>query len=484
VIEDSSGSRISKKTRGNSKDGETVITFKTIVHQNVYLPRGATVVHAILAVSALEVDSPNAAEGSGSVDAVEVFMLDSSGSMATPSSKMEAACSATCKGIDKLRDGTWFAIVSGTSFARLVYPAPSSRGDSGCTPSLARVSRITRTAAKEAVNKLKPNGGTAISSWLTLARQLFEASPSAIRHAILLADGKNENESGAHLAAELERCRGRFQCDCIGVGMDWDRAELQSVSDALLGSTDIIPGTAQTDDVFEAIVAKAMCKRQGSVALQVLTPLGGAVNFIRQVSPEVLSLTGAQTWQQPYGRSAEWRTVQEVDPERPLLSTYPIGAWAGGEVREYHVCLSVAPQNVGRENEVRAAQVSLLIDGTPASHASIRALWTDDVEQSSPIDRAVVHYTGQAELARSIQKGLDARRAGDDFAALSQLGHAAHLAYVTGNGPTTRLLQRVVEIEDAQRGTVRLRANVSKEDEMTLDTRSRRTVRLQKGAAP
>jgi hypothetical protein len=461
------------------KEGETqVTTFTANVHQNAYLPRGEAIVHAIVAFAAEEIDrSPADARLGG--DAVEVLMLDCSASMASPQAKLDGARTATCKAIDKLRDGTWFAIVAGTSFARLVYPPQRyEQGSSSFSPSLARASETTRKAAKESVLRLEANGGTAISSWLTLARRLFDTCPDAIHHALLLADGRNESEEAERLTAELRRCAGKFQCDCLGVGTDWDRGELQAISDALLGSTDIIPDPSQMDAMFEAITEKAMSKRVGSVALHVLTPVGGAVNFLNQVSPEVLNLTDKATWRQPYGRDSEWRPVQDVDPERPLLSVYPTGAWARGEEREYHVCLTVPPQEVGPENELRAARVSLAVDGQTAVKVPVRAIWTEDLEKSTRINRTVAHYTGQEELATSIEQGLEARRSGDYRAATQKLGRAAHLAHRTGNEPSTRLLERVVQIDDPEQGIVRLRTDVSKEDEMTLDTRSRRTVRL------
>ncbi|MBJ7597502.1 MAG: hypothetical protein DLM67_02310 [Candidatus Nephthysia bennettiae] len=459
-------------------------TFSANVHQNVYLPRGEAVVHAIVAFAAEEIDR-GPSNGRLGADAVEVVMLDCSASMASPPAKLEGARTATCKAVDKLRDGTWFAIVAGTSFARLVYPPQKyEQGSSSFSPSLARASRATRTAAREAVQRLEANGGTAISTWLTLARRLFDTCPDAIHHAILLADGRNESEEAERLAAELGRCVGKFQCDCLGVGTDWERTELQAVSDALLGSTDIIPDPSQMDGMFEAITEKAMSKRVGSVALQLLTPVGGAVNFVNQVSPELLNLTEKANLRQPFGRDSEWRTVQEAEPDRPLLSVYPTGAWATGEEREYHVCLTVPPQEVGPENELRAARVSLAVDGVPAVQVPVRAQWTEDLEMSTRINRTVAHYTGQEELATSIEQGLEARRAGDHKAATQKLGRAAHLAHLSGNEPSTRLLERVVQIDDAEQGIVRLRTDVSKEDEMTLDTRSRRTVRLRNPSRP
>jgi hypothetical protein len=62
--------------------------------------------------------------------------------------------------------------------------------------------------------------------------------------------------------------------------------------------------------------------------------------------------------------------------------------------------------------------------------------------------------------------------------ATKKLGRAVQLASGSGNDGTRRLLLGVVDVEDAVRGTVRLKPKVSAEAEMTLDTRSRRTVRL------
>ena len=111
------------------------------------------------------------------------------------------------------------------------------------------------------------------------------------------------------------------------------------------------------------------------------------------------------------------------------------------------------------------------------SQAPVRALWTDD-QRSARTNRVVAHYIEQEELATSIEEGLEARRVGDHRSAIHRLGRAVQLAYGTGSEQRIRLLERVVHIEDAEQGVVRLRTDVSTEDEMTLDTASRRTVRL------
>ena len=60
------------------------------------------------------------------------------------------------------------------------------------------------------------------------------------------------------------------------------------------------------------------------------------------------------------------------------------------------------------------------------------------------------------------------------------LGEAAKLAHQSGNESTTRLLAKVVEVVDADAGTVRLKQNVEKTDEMALDTRSTKTTRIRR----
>jgi hypothetical protein len=108
----------------------------------------------------------------------------------------------------------------------------------------------------------------------------------------------------------------------------------------------------------------------------------------------------------------------------------------------------------------------------------VRAVWTEDTALSTRINRQVAHYTGQAELADAIQAGIEARKAGDDRTATIKFGRAAQLAHASGNKATEELLATVVDIEDAATGTVRLRRKVEAADEMALDTRSTKTVRV------
>src|SRR2546429_4321876 len=99
---------------------------------------------------------------------------------------------------------------------------------------------------------------------------------------------------------------------------------------------------------------------------------------------------------------------------------------------------------------------------------------------STRMSRHVAHYTGQAELAQAIQDGLEARKAGDEDTAALRLGRAVVLAHESGNEDTANLLAKVVDVIDPATGTVRLKAKVADADEMALDTRSTKTVRVKK----
>jgi len=426
-----------------------VTTFSAETYQNEYLPDGGTEVNAIVTVTAAGGGGLASANGGGGgADAVEVIILDCSGSMEQPPTKIKAARDATAKAIDCLRDGVWFAVISGTAQAEMAFPNE---------PELVQASPASKRRAKETVAVLRAGGGTAIGSWLALARDLFDTRPHAIHHAILLTDGKDESERHEDFIAALRSCEGVFQCDCRGVGTNWVVNELREIATALLGTVDIIPDPALMEADFRAMIDSAMGKAVDKVSLRVWTPQGAHVRFVKQVAPTIEDITPKAT------------TVNA------LTADYPTGAW-GEESRDYHICIDVKPAPVG--SEMLAARVSLQVGDDTASQALVKAIWTDDAALSTKINNAVAHYTGQAELAQVIQEGLEARQAGDDTTATLKLGRAVQIAAEAGNEETTHLLAKVVDVEDAQTGTVRLKRAVDKADEMALDTRSTKTTRV------
>ncbi|MFI8940666.1 VWA domain-containing protein [Streptomyces syringium] len=443
--------------------------FSAEVYQNTHLPEGGREVNAIVTVTAtgggttgetpaptFVSPSPSGASPAPAPDAAVVIMVDSSGSMEYPPVKMRNARDATAAAIDTLRDGVAFAVVSGTHQAKEIYPGGGR---------LAVADATTRGQAKEALRRISASGGTAIGTWLRLADKLLASSDAAIRHGILLTDGRNEHEGPKELLTTLEACAGRFTCDARGVGTDWEVKEVTGIASALLGTADIVADPAGLAADFTGMMESVMGKEIADVSLRLWTPLGAEVRFVKQVAPTVEDLTGRRT------------------EAGPRAGDYPTGSW-GDESRDYHVCVRVPHAEVGQE--MLAARVSLVLptpDGSPPqvlAQGLVRAVWTDDLAASTAINEQVAHYTGQAELARVIQQGLELRKSGDLDGATAKLGRAVQLASRSGNDDTAKLLAKVVDVVDAAAGTVRLKAKVSAEAQMTLETRSTKTVRVKK----
>jgi hypothetical protein len=430
--------------------------FAVEVYQNEYLSAGSTEVNAIVTVTATGPATAGPVSGSG---AAEVIIVDCSGSMHVPRTKLSSAKQATAAAIDTLRDGVEFAVIAGTDEARLVYPY--QHGMIVSSPQ-------TRAEAKGAVEKLAANGGTAIGRWLTLADAVFSTSQASMRHAILLTDGQNMHETPRQLSRAIEAVTGHFVCDARGVGTDWEVKELRTIADALLGTVDIIAEPEGLEADFRAMAASAMDKAVADVSLRLWTPQGATIKFVKQVEPTLADLTARRT---------------EIPPRS---GDYPTGSW-GSETRDYHVCVQVPAAGTGEK--MLAGRVSLVVPGTGGADdqvlgkGKILAVWTDDEALSTKINREVAHYTGQAELAAAIQEGLEARKAGDVETATAKLGRAVQLATETGHSDTAKLLSKVVDVEDARTGTVRLKRKVETVDEMTLDTRSSKTMRVRKKQA-
>ncbi|MEY2242956.1 VWA domain-containing protein [Streptomyces sp. SAS_267] len=437
--------------------------FSVDVYQNEFLPEGGREVNAIVTVSATgggtigsAVTSPHLYTAGQGPDAAVAIMVDCSGSMDYPPAKMRNARDATAAAIDTLRDGVHFAVIGGTHVAKEVYPGGGR---------LAVADASTRDQAKQALRKLSAGGGTAIGTWLRLADRLLSSAEVSIRHGILLTDGRNEHESPEDLRAALGSCAGRFTCDARGVGTDWEVKEVTGIASALLGTADIVADPAALSADFTHMMETAMGKEVADVALRVWTPVGTEIRFVKQVAPTVEELTERRT------------------EAGPRAGDYPTGSW-GDESRDYHVCVQVPTAAIGQE--MLAARVSLVIPQSDGSvqnlgaQGLVRAVWTDDMAASTSINPQVAHYTGQAELAQVIQQGLDLRKAGDVDGATAKLGRAVQLAGASGNADTAKLLAKVVDVVDVAAGTVRLKARVAEADEMTLETRSTKTVRVKK----
>lgn len=420
--------------------------FTSAVYQNEFLPDGGTDVNAIVTVTCAGAGTAGQSGG----DAGEIIIVDTSGSMGE--TNMEAAKNAAIVALDHIVDGTWFAVVAGNHQAYLAYPV--TRGGQG----MVRMDSSTRFQAAQAIRYFHSDGGTAIGSWLNLTRALFNSVPGLTqRHAILLTDGENHNETPQQLDAAIQAAIGQFQCDCRGIGVDWKVSEIRRVAQALLGTVDIIPHPTQMGAVFAELMQKSMGRGVAEAELRVWAPQGAQVMFVRQVSPTVEDLTN------------RFRQVN------PLTRGYPTGAW-GDESRDYHVAIRLPAKAVGQEQ--LAARVQLAVRQDIVTQGLVKAKWSSDDTLTTRINPAVAHYTGQTELAEAIQQGLAAKAAGDDATATTKLGRAVKLAAETGNEEATAKLRKVVDVQNVEEGTVRLKKAVDKADEMALDTASTKTTRI------
>ncbi len=424
--------------------------FSSSVYQNEFLPAGGTDVNAIVSV---EVQDAGQAGSDGA--AGEIIIIDCSGSMGHRS--MRAARDAAIVALDNILDGTYFAVVSGTHEAYLAYPIVQSG------PGMVQMNSRTRAEARRAIDRLVADGGTAIGRWLMLTLSLFNSMGNTLiqKHALLLTDGANEHESPAQFESAINACRGQFQCDARGVGTYWVVSEVRKIAQALMGTVDIIPQPENMAAEFAQIMQTSMSRGVSNADLRVWVPQGAQLLFVRQVSPTVEDLTN--------------RGMRV----NPLTIDFPTGAWADEE-REYHVAVRLPAKSVGQEQ--LAARVQLMVANQPRTQGLVKAVWSNDANLTAQINQEVAHYTGQAELAAAIQEGLAAKQAGDLSTATSKLGRAVQLAAETGNTEATTRLHKVVDVLDTATGTVRLRQQVDKADEMALDTASTKTTRTRKPA--
>ena len=360
--------------------------------------------------------------------------------------KLAAAKVAAAAAIDCLPDGVRFAVLAGNHEAQVVYPASWP---------LTAATTTSREEAKDALRRLDARGGTAIGSWIALTTQLLRGE-TGIRHAILLTDGKNESESRHELDRVLAQAEGVFQCDCRGVGSDFEVAELMTIANALLGTQDIVPDPADLRADFASMMQTSLSKQVGAVTLRVWTPQGGHVVVLKQMEP-VVDLSGARV---------------EVSA---LVGEYPTGPW-GDESRDYHLSVRVPPGEMVDE-KMAAARVTLVVDGEPAGQTPVLATWTDDVALSTRFNRRVAEVMNQTVLADAIQRGVDALRANDTKTATDELGLAVQLAHESDNSEVIERLSKLVDVEDPATGRVRPKAKVEQVDVMIAESRSVRTER-------
>ena len=130
----------------------------------------------------------------------------------------------------------------------------------------------------------------------------------------------------------------------------------------------------------EATVGAA-AKRVADVELSVWTPSGAVIRYVKQVEPVLRDLTD-----------------NRIPGDAVRTVGFPTGAW-GPETRTFHICVEVAPGELGQEK--LAARVQLTARGPEAvevlGEGKIRAVWVDDETLVMRVVSKVGPYAGQAE---------------------------------------------------------------------------------------
>jgi len=428
--------------------------FRVETYTNPYLAAGATRVDAVITVTATD-GVGLAASGVAAVsapadrhDAVVGIIVDVSGSM--QGDRIIAARQAVRKAIELLDPNVSFFVVAFSSRVYLVAPLRQATPDA-------------KAYADSQVQRLEAGGQTFMSLALNAAREQFLQRPGALHYALFLTDGKNIDDDTANLETVLTQSESVFQCDCRGVGTDWQPKELQKIARKLLGTAQIIAQPSAMEADFRAAIQSAMGRSVGGVRLRLWTPKSAKVIACKQMSPEIVVLTDR---------------ASQVDAQ---TLDFPTGAW-GNESRDYYAAFEMAAGEIN--DEMLACRPSIVYSengqDVKAAGPPIVATWTEDEALSARINEQVAHYTGQEELANAIQTGLEARDRGDVDAATHMLGRAIKLAKDSGNEDTYRKIVKVVDVVDADNGTVRLKAHIDKADEMDLDLSSSRTSRVRK----
>jgi Ca-activated chloride channel family protein len=423
--------------------------FTVSVAQNKHLSRQDRQMDAVITVSAAGLGHRPGNSYSGPT-AAEVILVDCSGSMGYPRSKINAAKHATRAAIDVLRDGVWFAVVQGRNNAQVVYPRERR---------LVAASATTRAEAKAAVQRLDSGGGTAIGSWLTLADELLGGYPTAIRHAMLFTDGKNEWETPDQLQQVLDTIHGRFTCDARGIGDAWEPKELSRIVTALNGKADGVVRLEDMAEDFRALMRDVMRKAVPDVDLRVRMLGNARLRYLKQVFPTLVDLT------------------EQLDRPDEMTVQVATGSWAD-ETREYQLGIEVDAMGRPANMDTLAARVELEIRRTGETGDEmvkpglVLVHWTDDRDLSSPIDPRVASTVEQQRLSDAVRDGCEAYSKEEWPAAETHLGLAVRLATELGNAEILKRLSVFVDVIDAAAGKVRLRTGVGMSELLALEISS------------
>ena len=406
---------------------------------NAFLEDGAMRVDVIMTVRAVETGAAPAPAGPLEFGIV----IDCSGSM-IEKAKMAAAKMAARSAIARIPDGVVFFVVAFNEDAHLIVGAAAS-------------SAVTRAEASRRVASIEAGGGTSMAAGLAAAADQFSARPDAVRVCQFYTDGDNADRDGV-LEGLLARLRGRFQCECRGIGDDWKPTQLLQIAEALMGAAKRVASGEDIAADLRETFEHAAARRAADVKLRLIVPPKMAtIVKVQRVSPTVIDLTSKAV----------------VVDDRTF--DYPTGSWSAEE-RDFHVVIAMKqPGAIGEQ--MRIARTALVIGNRVEDQPAVTVTWSDDARMTTRIDPQVAHYTGQAELAAATREGFEALEKGNSQEATVKLGKAMKLAQDSGNDEATRRLAKVVDVVDADKGTVRLRSGVQKSDLLDAEVGATPTVR-------
>jgi von Willebrand factor type A domain len=408
-------------------------------------------VSVYITVTAREQESgPAAPDAPPEAPLAEVILLDRSGSMSWPKSKLEQAKRAGRSAVDLLRDGTQFAIVAGTHKTYMVYPREHF---------LAPATAATRAEAMRAIDRIDASGeGTAIGAWLDTACELLKPHLGSIKHAILLTDGKNQHQDQMQRSLEtvLTDCRGVFTCDARGIGADWEPEELERIAQALQGTSDAVPEYSALEDAFRSVIRTALSRVVPEVALRVRCAPGVRVTMIEQDDPVIADL---------------------AEHGRPVAGTpavdYSMGPWSH-EQRSYSATFQV-DRDLPPRGEVDSIAVIEVVTGRIGTvRAEERAVarrvdvtWVDIEPPLTRLDAASRRHRRDVELKELRVAGGRRFKHGDRRGAVQKWGEAFILATELRNAEALERLRSVLQVTDAASGRFELHPRLDGPDAMT-----------------
>lgn len=254
-----------------------------------------------------------------------VLMVDESASMGTLQgrtsiSKLDLALEAAVLASGVLRDGDWIGVVAYADRARWVL-APV---EVGVGAELAEV--------EGALRGLTSGGGTSLAAALELGLPVLTELPVAVRHAVLISDGRDYAPDAARNEQVVREAQGTgATLSTIAVGFDADRPLLARLARIGRGRSHVADSAAELPRLTleESEILSAHSEQSGDFGVQVggdathavvagvdvnrLPRLDGYVAVTARSDAQVaLSVAGGDpllaTWNYGLGRVAAWLT--------------------------------------------------------------------------------------------------------------------------------------------------------------------------------